>query len=310
MEEGLHLTRTPDYWLGSFTAMASPCQLYLQIEERAQAGELLRTVYQEARRIERKYSRYRDDNIVHQINHSDGKAVTVDKETVALLEYARHCHRLSEGRFDITSGVLRRVWRFDGSNRLPTQKEVSDCLKKVGWHRLSWQPPKITLASGMEIDLGGIGKEYAVDRAALLVKAHGVNAALINFGGDLRVLGPRLDGRPWQVALDDPRQTGQALLGTIEIASGAIATSGDSRRHILHKGKRYSHVLDPRTGWPVPNPPRSVSVKADTCMEAGMLATFAMLSGDQALDFLDNQDCDYWLFDEAHGLVSREMRPA
>ena len=124
----------------------------------------------ETQRIEAKYSRYRPGNIVHAINNADGRTIVVDEETARLLDYAQQLFELSDGKFDVTSGILRRVWRFDGSDRVPSRKAVAALLALVGWQKARWQSPELTLLPGMEIDFGGIGKEYAVDRAAALVR--------------------------------------------------------------------------------------------------------------------------------------------
>jgi thiamine biosynthesis lipoprotein len=283
------LLRRQGYWESSFQAMASPCTVLTEAGTAAKARRLLDIARSEAQRIEAKFSRYRKDNVVHLLNTSAGDPVEVDEETALLLDYAARCHALSEGRFDITSGVLRRVWRFDGSDRVPATDAIDALLPLIGWDKVSWLRPYLTLPSGMEIDFGGIGKEYAVDRTALLLGAETTDSFLVNYGGDLFASGERRDGSCWRIGLDDPTATGEHSAGMIEIRRGGVATSGDARRFLLKDGIRYGHILDPRTGWPVPNAPRSVTVYADTCLDAGMLATFAMLQGEQAEAFLEAQ---------------------
>jgi len=282
------------YWIGKFSAMACPCELLIDQADQILAQELTRLACREALRIEHKFSRYRDDNIIHAINNSNGIDIAVDQETARLLDYAAECHRLSAGKFDITSGVLRAAWRFDGSDHLPEPEAVQALLAKVGWTKLSWRAPNIQLQPGMEIDLGGIGKEYAVDRIVQLLRAQTGLSFVINLGGDLYVTGPRHDGSHWCIGVDDPAATGQRSVGEIHIKQGGVATSGDARRYLFKDGIRYSHIIDPRTGWPVPNAPRAVTVLAPTCIEAGMLATFAMLEGDHAREFLQHQGVTFW----------------
>jgi len=149
------------------------------------------------------------------------------------------------------------------------------------------------LPPGMEIDLGGICKEYAVDRAAMAIMAQSDCPALVNFGGDLRTTRAKTSGR-WAVAIEslDPAKTSGGLL---QIGEGAIATSGDAKRFLLKQGKRYSHILDPRTGWPVEGPPRSVTVAARTCVQAGTLSTLAMLLGPEAETFLKAENAEAWV---------------
>jgi len=275
-----------------FTAMASPCELLLDTQDLRRAAELGRAAAQEAWRIEAKFSRYRPDSIVSVINRSNGHAVVVDYETAALIDYAGKCHALSNGRFDITSGVLRRCWTFDGSDRVPDPVAVTALLPLVGFHKVRWQPPSITLPPGMEIDFGGFGKEYAVDRVLTIVAARFAGAALVNFGGDLAANRAPAAGA-WQVGVERPDTEREARL-LLELTQGGLATSGDTRRFLLRDGVRYGHVLDVRTGWPVSGVPRSVTVAGSSCVEAGMLATLAMLSGRGAEAFLSGQGVRYW----------------
>lgn len=170
---------------------------------------------------------------------------------------------------------------------------MNELLPHVGFDKLQWRRPHLTLPHGMEIDFGGIGKEYAVDRAYEKIARHRSLPFLINFGGDLRANRPPARG-PWQIGIERPDTVGQAAR-MLELERGALATSGDSRRYLLKEGIRYGHVLDPRTGWPIAGAPRSVTVAASTCTEAGMLATLALLQGAKAEEFLQQQEVGYWL---------------
>ena len=279
-------------WAARFAAMASPCELLLETPDRKMALSLGRIVEAEARRIEEKFSRYRADSVVSAINRSAGRAIEVDPETAALLDYAAHCYELSGGLFDITSGALRRVWRFDGSDRVPSQAEIDAVLPWVGFNRLEWRAPYLTMAPGMEIDFGGIGKEYAVDRAFALLEPAWDCALLVNFGGDLRT-NRRPTAGPWRVGVERPDRHGEARL-MLEVSQGGLATSGDTHRYLEHDGVRYGHILDPRSGWPVRGAPRSVTVAAGSCTEAGMYCTFAMLNGVDAEQLLERAGVPFW----------------
>jgi len=247
----------------------------------------------EALRVERTFSRYRTGNVIHRINHARGRPVEVDEETAHLIDYAVTCHEMSDGMFDITSGVLRRVWKFDGGDRVPSEAAVREALQQVGWGRVTWENRTLTMPAGMEIDLGGIGKEYAVDRAAALIAAAIPDPFLVNFGGDLFASGPRRGNRAWGVGLDDPERTGEAALYRIDLPRGGLATSGDARRFVTWQGRRLGHILNPKTGWPVEKAPRSVTVVAATCVEAGTLSTLAYLQGPRAGEFLAEQGVQY-----------------
>lgn len=289
------LERVDDHYVGRFRAMGGPCEVLADTDDPSIAATALAIAREEARRIERKFSRYRDEGVVHRLHAAGGAPVEVDGETALLLDYASTCHELSGGRFDITSGVLRRAWTFDGSCRVPDDATVRALLAHVGWTRVTWRRPVFVLPAGMEVDFGGVGKEYAVDRAAALVAADVGCAFVVNFGGDLVARGPRRGGRPWVVGVDDPARTGEAAIARVEIDHGALATSGDARRFVMHRGKRLGHILDPRTGWPVEDAPRAVTVVAGTCLEAGSLSTLAVLHGAEAGVFLREQGVRHWI---------------
>lgn len=283
--------------------MASPCEILIDTSDRALAERLVCIAQGEALRIENKFSRYRDDNIIYRINHSAGQPLEVDAETAALLDYAEHCYQISNGMFDITSGVLRRVWQFDGSDNVPQQAQVAAIAELLGWHRVNWKRPLLTLPEGFEIDMGGICKEYAVDRSAMLLAAQTDVSFLINYGGDLYANKPRRSTQGWVIGVEQPGQGTQpadinqpsAAVENFELCRGGVATSGDARRFLLKDGVRYSHILNPLTGWPVGNAPRSVTVLANSCTEAGILSTLAMLQGQDAEAFLAGQHVQHWV---------------
>lgn len=274
-----------------FHAMASACELLFDCRQASLCQELGELAQQEVRRIEHKFSRFREDNIVYLINHSQAKPVTVDNETARLLNYAASCFQLSDGLFDITSGVLRKLWRFD-QPQLPDPKLVEQLLQQVGFDKLDWQPPVLMLQPGMQLDFGGIGKEYAADRCSeLLAKKHD-GSVLVNFGGDIRVTRPKADGTDWQIGIENPYHPGE-YRQVIHLIQGAVATSGDNRQSFVVDGTRYGHILNPKTGWPVQGAPRSVTVLGQQCVEAGFLATLAMLNGNDAEAFLKQQNVDH-----------------
>jgi FAD:protein FMN transferase len=240
------LRRAAGYYQGLFRAMGSPCELLVDTNDEKLARKLLQLVAAEAWRIEDKFSRYLPGNIIARINESDGQAVTVDDETANLLDFSATLYELSERRFDITSGVLRKVWIFDGS-----------------------------------------------DRAAARISPVTACPCLINFGGDLVATGDVRQPDGWQVGIEAPDSEGSAKK-LIALRTGALATSGDARRFLLKDGIRYGHILNPQTGWPIENAPDSVTVAADTCTQAGMLTTLAMLNGANAEAFLEQQNVQFW----------------
>jgi FAD:protein FMN transferase len=282
----------------TFAAMASPNEVQIGSADERDARRAANAAIAEVRRIEAKYSRYRDDSVTTRINRSaGGDAVAIDPETAALLHYADRCHTLSGGRFDLTSGVLRHVWKFHANPpRLPDENSLASARALVAWEQVEWDDHAFRLPrAGMEIDFGGVGKEYAADRAATICLEQGVAHGFVNLGGDVRVVGPQPDGAPWRIGIRHPRpsRTGadEAIAG-IELTQGAVATSGDYERYFDLDGERYCHLLDARTGRPVRHW-QSVSVVAPMCIVAGSCATIAMLLEGGAASFLDAQQVGY-----------------
>ena len=283
--------------------MGSPCEIQLDLVpglgqgssptrglSRAGAEAILASAIAEVERLEQRYSRYRDDSFLSQINRvsAAGGTIEVDPETASLLDYAATCFAESEGLFDITSGILRRAWSFNKSKqkRIPEPAEIARLLDRVGFVKLVWRSPVLEFpVAGLELDFGGIVKEYAADRVAVLLQAAGTPHALVNLGGDIRVAGPRADGRAWQVGIRHPRRP-DALLQSVPLSEGALSTSGDYERCIEIDGVRYGHVLDPRTGWPV-RFMASASVVGPLCVVAGSASTIALLKGEGGADWLE-----------------------
>jgi FAD:protein FMN transferase len=285
--------------VAAFTAMAGPCEVRLTGADEA----LAQLAVDEVRRIETKYSRYRPDSIVSRINAAAGADWTeCDPETLALFDYAATLYAASEGAFDITSGVLRRAWDFR-AGVLPAPGQLDALLPLVGFSMLEREGSAVRLARpGMEIDFGGFGKEYAADRAAAVLRGAGVRHGYVNLGGDLHVMGPRPDGSAWDIGIQDPRNA-HACIASIAVREGALTTSGDYERYFEVDGKRYCHILDPRTGYPV-SYWRSVTVVAPLAVSAGSLATIAMLRGEGAVKLLDDAGVA-WLAIDAAGAVHR-----
>jgi thiamine biosynthesis lipoprotein len=275
-----------NYYHYDFKAMGSPCSIQLYARSAKAGAQAAKIAMEDIYRLESYYSRYRADSFLSKMNRlaAQGGTISVDDETAGLLDYAATCYQQSDGLFDITSGILRRAWDFK-SGIIPTQMIIQSLLEKIGWHKLSWQRPILTFnIPGMEIDFGGIVKEYAVDRAASLCNTAGIRHGIINLGGDIKIIGPHYDGSPWRIAIRHPRQS-DGILKTLSLYSGALASSGDYERCITLNGIRYGHVLNPKTGWPV-NYMAAVSVIGEFCVVAGSASTIGMLKEEQGPNWL------------------------
>lgn len=285
----------------TFTAMGGPCDIDVVGVERPE--KLIDLAIAEVRRIETKYSRYISSSIVQQINNNAGSNwLRCDSETLGLLDYANTLYEQSEGLFDITSGVLRKIWNFK-EKKIPTEEGLSQVLPLINWQNVERKGDEVRLKNvGMEIDIGGFGKEYAVDRVAGLFLKSGVTSALINFGGDVRALGNKPDGAAWQIGIQDPRQFEQCF-ATLALSQGALATSGDYEKFFEIEGKRYCHIFNPKTGFPV-SFWRSITVLSGVTAASGAITTIAMLMQKHGLDYLKKSEFPFLAIDK-NGVLYR-----
>ena len=248
--------------------------------------------------LEQRYSRYREDSLVSLINRRAGsrQRTKIDPETLALLELAKTLWEATDGLFDITSGPLRRAWDFQsGAPVRPERIEAARSL--IGWEHLEWDGPYLRLPmKGMELDFGGIVKEYAVDCAVKRLRDAGVLSGMVDLAGDIAVIGNQPDGSPWQISIRDPFDEGSVC--AVNLTDAAIATSGSYERRIAYQGKDYGHLLDPETGWPAPGP-ASVTVIDVHCLTAGAVATTAcLLTEEKAANWLGSARLPWLMVDQ------------
>ena len=294
-----------------FQAMASPCSVQLDGQDERVMRQAAKEAMTEVKRIESKFSRYSDSSVISRINRAAGRDWTeLDSETDSLMAFADQLWHLSDGLFDATSGVLRKVWNFKGT-QLPDPAALAVVLALIGWQHVERKGKQVRLKNvGMELDFGGFGKEYAADRAAAVLQRHGIQHALVNLGGDLHALGPRglpdCQGAPWQIAIQHPRadvMQSSAPIAHLSLTRGGLATSGDYERYLVHGGTRYCHVLNPVTGWSAQGA-QSVSVLATNTTTAGALSTVAMLKGDEGLAWLNSQNASFLLVQQDGQIIS------
>lgn len=287
-----------------FRAMGGANEILVAATRQGDATAAMESAVREVLRIEAKYSRYREDSVISQINSAAGadRRIDVDEETSTLLDFADALYRQSDGLFDITSGVLRQAWDFR-TPRLPEAHVVDALRQRIGWSRVEREGRTIRLPdAGMEIDFGGFGKEYAADRAATVLTENGLSHGYVNLGGDVCAIGPQADDTPWLIGIQNPRRP-REILATIPVTRGALATSGDYERYFELDGRSYCHVLDPRSGWPVSHW-ASVTVVAPMAIVAGSYATITMLKEREGLEFLSAARVKHLCVDSSGNIFS------
>jgi thiamine biosynthesis lipoprotein len=263
----------------SFQALGTRCRVSFAAAPN-RARELQTLVLDWVAAFESKYSRFLPGSIISQINAAAGvKSVAIDAESERIFALCDQMHFLTRGVFDPTALPLLRLWNWKQA-KIPAAVEIELAMRLVGWRKVQRTPGQIFLPeSGMGIDLGGMGKEYAVDSVAQLLANSGAQCILVDFGADVRVIGNPADGRPgWHIGLDDPRNPGKCWCG-LAVRESGVATSGDYLRRFEANGRSYGHIIDIRTGQPVQNECRGVSVLAPSCTQAGMIATAVFVLG-------------------------------
>jgi thiamine biosynthesis lipoprotein len=239
--------------------------------------------FREIDRIENLLSAQREASELARINQNAGQApVKVSWETLAIIRRAVDYAKKFDGYFDISIGPISHLWGFGWEKKVavPERRRLVALLPLVGYGKIIINAQDTTIAfgrDGMKLDLGGIAKGYAIDRAAMVLRRQGIKNFLLNADGDIYAAGHKSDNQKWHVGIQHPRGK-QALIASFELSDFAVATSGDYERFIEVEGTRYHHIFDPRTGYPAPLT-QSVSVLAPTAEEADAWATYLFIIG-------------------------------
>jgi len=265
----------------SFQAMNTHCRVNFLTENPARAQSFQAEVLRWISWFEAQYSRFIPDSLISRINAAAGLHwVEVDAETDALFNLCQEMIFFTRGVFDPTSLPLMRLWNWKANPAtLPTGAAVAAARELIGWRKVQRRKGAIFLPrEGMCLDLGGIGKEYAVDRVLSMGLERGLPNILVDFGQDVRVHGHPPGRDCWHIGLEDPTTPGEPWTG-VAVNNHAVATSGDYVRSFTLGGRRYGHIIDPRDGYPVNNGCLSVSIIAPHCTVAGILSTSAFILG-------------------------------
>jgi FAD:protein FMN transferase len=272
-----------------FLAMGTRCRVMFSASSRVAVADFESRVLAWISGFENRYSRFKTDSLISRINNNAGREwVTIDDELKSILALCDWYHWATKGVFDPSALPVMKLWDYRVTRPVvPDDAAVRKALELTGWAKVQRDDNRIFLPiAGMGIDIGGLGKEYAVDRVMDAARDSGVDDILIDFGHDIRVRGAPAEGGPWKIGIEDPFDPGQCKCG-VAVSERAVATSGDYIRNFESDGRRYGHIIDPRTGYPVNNSCRSVSVIAPTCTEAGMIAKTAFIMGaDEGIDLI------------------------
>ena len=265
----------------TFFAMGTVCKVTLVEPTRTVANQFLEQTLHWVADFEANYSRFIDSSLIGRINRAAGRDwVKIDEQTEQLLAMCDEFHFFTQGAFDPTALPLIRLWNWKANPpSIPSAADIENARELVGWKKVQRRRNAIFLPkAGMALDLGGIGKEFAVDSVMKIAMNFEVSDILIDFGQDIRTHG-KPPGKPaWHVGLENPKNAGTCW-ASVALTDHAVATSGDYLRCFIANGRRYGHILDPRTGYPVYNGTLCVTVIAASCTMAGILSTSAFILG-------------------------------
>ena len=260
--------------------MGSAFEFTIVSDEETASGHLNAAI-EEVQRIEALLTEFNANSQTSLINQNAGiKPVHVNPEVFRLIERSVNVSRLSQGAFDITASLLKKLYDFKKKEQgMPSQEVIDQALRKVGAEKIRLRKPNSVLLKvpGMHIGFGGIGKGYAADAVKELMIANGVHAGVINASGDLTAWGNREDGTQWKVGIADPNERNQILMW-VPISNGAVATSGDYEQYFEWKGVRWTHNINPKTGWPVTGM-KSVTIISPSAELSDALATAVFVMG-------------------------------
>ncbi|MCX5686683.1 MAG: FAD:protein FMN transferase [Candidatus Omnitrophica bacterium] len=253
--------------------------------------------FNEIARVESIFSVFKDDSEVSRINRykREGEPVQTTEEVFGLIERSAACSKNMEGAFDITVKPLADLWREAGKKKvLPSKEEIGAALDKVGSQYIILDRLNLTITfqkDGMALDFGGVAKGYATDRAINVLKECGVANALVSSGGDTYCLGMKSESEPWRVGIQHPRDK-KKVFAALQLKDRAIDTAGDYEKYFILDGRRYPHIIDPRTGRPVDNGVASATVVASDATSADMFATALCVLGNRGLEVADAKGLD------------------
>jgi thiamine biosynthesis lipoprotein len=272
--------------------MGSRFDITVVAKDQKAADGYMDMAVEEITRIERLISSWDENSQTSEINRNAGtKAITVDKELYDLIERSLGISKLTDGAFDISYAAVDRIWKYDGSmTEMPTEEAIKASVQKVGYHHIKMDKTKHSVfleRAGMKIGFGAIGKGYAADKAKKLLLEKGVSAGIINASGDMNTWGRQPNGEVWKVAISNPMDKSKSY-GLFPITDGAVVTSGNYEKYVSFNGKRYSHIIDPRTGYPASGL-LSVTVFAPQAELADALATAVFVMGAEVGMHLINQ---------------------
>lgn len=285
--QNLRLVKEVEFVLGTLG------QIHVYSESEKQGTQAIKNAYTRIRNIENMMSTSIEGSDIFLLNEYAGdQQVNVDQETLYVINRGLLYYDLTEGDFNIALGSLINLWSIGKDTaRVPSHEEITEAMKHTNISDISIDNQTVIIKdANMRIDLGGVAKGYAVDEAIKVLRSEGITSGLVNLGGDVYALGNKSDGTPWNVGIQDP-ELGSGVIGSVPLVDKSIVTSGDYERYFMEGDVRYHHIIDPKTGYPVQNNLRSVTIISDLSIDGDVLSTAIFIMGvDKGMALIESLD--------------------
>ena len=284
---------TENLYERSFYSMGSTVELKFYSPSEELFHRVVDACVERTKEIDRLFSNYRNDSVLAEVNRNAGVGpVSVPGEFLRLVQTSVRYSVLTEGAFDITIGSLFELWRAETkAGRLPARSRISNALGCTGFRKIKIDETKSQVfleGDCVRLDFGAIGKGYAVDEMVKIARQNGITRGLVNFGGNIYAMNPPAGKKSWDVGVRKPG-SGSEIISRLDLANKGVATSGDYERYFEHGGKRYSHIIDPTTGWPAEDMTSVVAV-SKSATEADVFSTAVSVLGPRGAKMFARKD--------------------
>jgi len=292
------------------TLMGSKFEITLVDKDSLSAEKNIDKSIDEIRRIENLISEWKPETQISEVNRNAGiKPVKVDPEVFALTEKGIYFSKLTDGAFDISIVAMDKIWKFDDSmNELPSEESIKNSVKNVGYQNIILDKTNSTIFlknKGMKIGFGSIGKGYAADKTRELMKSFGVKAGIINASGDISTWGTQSDGKPWAIGINNPFKDDK-IAAVLYLKENAVTTSGSYEKYAEIHGKRYSHIMNPKTGYPSTGLTSVTVIGPNATMANGFSTSIMVLGKKEGLKLIKKfPDYQYLIIEDSGKIVKK-----
>jgi thiamine biosynthesis lipoprotein len=282
--------------------VGGPCEITFYCDRETSAHEIIEQIDDELHRLDSLLNYFSDQSLVSAVNR--GQRVYVPEDLMYVFTMSDSIARMTGGLFDISIAPLSEIWGFyRHESNIPDAREIDKAKRLVDYKKIHIENDTLSIPKGMKIDLGGIAQGFAADRVALLLRAHGITAAVINIAGEVVAIGRSPKGRPWHIGIQHPR--GEGIIETVELEDAAVSTSGDYEKFFIIGDKRYPHIINPATGYPASDFVSVTIFSKDAAFADALATAVAVMGYEKGFDFLDSLGIRGIIYYEVNNTLKR-----